>query len=150
MQIMSMRRTGRRVARLAAGVVLTATAWPALALGAPGTQHAALLRHGRYLVRHVAMCADCHTAREPGGRLDMSRWLQGAAIGSRPLHPRPWATRAPDIAGLPAGWTLAQVVHLLRTGETPDGSHPLPPMPPYRMDARDARAVAYYLSTLKH
>lgn len=154
MQIMSMRRTRRGAARLAAGVVLTvtamATAWPAPAPGVPAGQHEALLRHGRYLVRHVAMCADCHTARGPGGRLDMSRWLQGAAIGSRPLHPHPWATRAPDIAGLPAGWTFAQVVHLLRTGERPDGSHPLPPMPPYRMDARDARAVAAYLASLAH
>jgi mono/diheme cytochrome c family protein len=108
------------------------------------------VRLGRYLVTHVAMCADCHTPRGPGGRLDMSHWLQGAPIGSRPLHPRPWAVRAPGIAGLPTGWTTAQVVHLLRTGERPDGSHPLPPMPPYRMDGRDARAVAAYLASLAH
>ena len=141
----------RRAARMGLGLALGL--WLGAGMAAAAQQPAGdspQVRLGRYLVTHVAMCADCHTPRGPGGKLDMSRWLQGAPIGSRPLHPRPWAVRAPGIAGLPAGWTTAQVVHLLRTGERPDGSHPLPPMPPYRMDGRDARAVAAYLASLPH
>lgn len=115
-----------------------------------GAGDSAQLRLGRYLATRVAMCEDCHTPRGPDGRLDDSRWLQGAPIDSRPSHPHPWAARAPGIAGLPAGWSAAQVAQLLRTGQRPDGSHPLPPMPPYRMDARDAEAVAAYLASLGH
>jgi hypothetical protein len=41
-----------------------------------------------------------------------------------------------------------QGVHFLMTGEKPDGSHPRPPMPEYRLDRDDAEAVVTYLKSL--
>lgn len=105
---------------------------------------------GRYIVQHIGMCGDCHTPRNAKGELIPGKALQGAPLGMRPIHPMPFAQRAPDIAGLPAGWTAAQTAHFLETGIRPNGTHPLPPMPPYRMSRRDAWAVTHYLQSLKH
>jgi cytochrome c553 len=60
----------------------------------------------------------------------------------------PWATIVPPIAGIPGHYTEEQFVSFLQTGVRPDGSHPLPPMPPYRLNDEDARAVAAYIATL--
>jgi hypothetical protein len=66
-----------------------------------------------------------------------------------PTVPMPWTTVAPRIAGLPAGFTSEHMVHFLMTGERPNGRPaPLPPMPSYRMDRRDAEAVTAYLSSI--
>ncbi|EQD30287.1 Cytochrome c family protein [mine drainage metagenome] len=109
------------------------------------------LSHGRYLVERVGMCADCHTPVDAHGQPIVSRWLQGAPIGFKPVHPVPaWADRSTDIAGLPAGWTPAQLARFLETGLTLKGTRARPPMPAYRLSRRDAWAVAVYLEMLKH
>lgn len=106
---------------------------------------------GRYLVNHVGMCGDCHTPGPASGRLPASRRLQGALIAFRPIHPMPgWAARAPAIAGLPKGWTPAQMIHFLETGLNPEGRKARPPMPAFRLRPRDARAVTAYLESLPH
>jgi mono/diheme cytochrome c family protein len=61
----------------------------------------------------------------------------------------PWASFAPRLAGLPAGYTQEQIVHFLMTGERPDGRPgPLPPMPAYRFEREDAEAIVAYLKSL--
>ena len=120
----------------------------AFCLALSGAAQAQVAR-GRYIVQHVGMCGDCHTPRNAKGEPIASRELQGAPLGMRPLHPMPFARSAPEIAGLPANWTAAQTAHFLQTGIRPDGTSPLPPMPPYRLSKQDAWAVVDYLKTLK-
>ncbi|MGH8161602.1 MAG: cytochrome C [Gammaproteobacteria bacterium] len=119
--------------------------------GSPGqtSNHSKLWQHGKYLVTQAAPCSDCHTPRNRQGELVASRALQGAPIDLKPMHPVPgWAVAAPGIAGLPAGWSFDQTAHFLETGLTPSGGHAGPPMPAFRFNARDARAVATYLQSL--
>lgn len=113
------------------------------------SSHLKLWQHGKYLVTKAVPCSDCHTPRNRHGQLIASRALQGAPIGVKPIHPVPgWVDAAPDIAGLPAGWTFDQTVHFLQTGVTPGGGHAGPPMPAFRFNARDASAIATYLQSL--
>lgn len=105
---------------------------------------------GRYLVNNVAMCGECHTPKIKNNQPDRDHWLKGALLHFHPGKPMPWfATYAPPIAGLPAGWSQAQVARFLQTGVTPGGIPPRAPMPPYRMDRSDAEAVAAYLHSLQ-
>jgi len=120
-----------------------------LCLAAPVTAGAQTLARGKYLVENTSLSNDCHTPRDDKGQLIMSRALQGAPIGSQPIHPMPWAATAPPIAGLPGNYTPAQMVTFLQTGKRPDGSMPMPPMPPYRFSRADAEAVTAYLRALK-
>src|SRR5579875_1762644 len=109
---------------------------PGWALAAP--KQSELVARGRYIA-DIAACSDCHGRTLKGGPLDFVL-----------IHPIPnWADRAPAIAGIPAGYTEAQVAHLLETGLRPNGSSPRPPMPPFRLTHADAMAVAAYLKSLK-
>ena len=105
-----------------------------------------LVARGEYLVNNVVLCGDCHTPMTPQGP-DMTRRLQGGPNLTTPTIEIPWATEVPAIAGIPAHYTEEQFVAFLQTGVRPDGSSPLPPMPPYRLNEADARAVAAYIST---
>jgi mono/diheme cytochrome c family protein len=122
----------------------------ALMLGACAQQEEAqltgqaLVDRGEYLVNGVVLCGDCHTPRLENMALDETRELQGADIGGPPTM----ATYAPPLAGGPANFTAEQFVSFLQTGVRPDGSHPRPPMPPYRLNEADARAVAAYITSL--
>ena len=108
---------------------------------------AALVERGDYLVNGVVLCGDCHTPRLEDMALDESRSLQGADIGeSGP--PDIFASYAPALAGGPANYTEEQFISFLQTGVRPDGSHPRPPMPPYRLNEADARAVSAYIASL--
>lgn len=92
------------------------------------------------------MCGDCHTPRDEKGVPIPGKELAGAPIGFKPAHPMPWATTAPEIAGLP-GWKDEEVVTFLMTGKL-NGKEPNPPMPGYRFTAVDARSVVTYLRSL--
>jgi cytochrome c553 len=107
----------------------------------------ALVQRGDYLVNSVVLCGDCHTPMTPQGP-DITRRLQGAPNITTPTIPIPWATQVPAIAGIPEHYTEEQFIAFLQTGVRPDGSHPRPPMPPYRLNEEDARAVAAYIATL--
>jgi mono/diheme cytochrome c family protein len=114
------------------------------------TNDEALARQGEYLVHHVAMCVYCHSPRTAEGQPDPLRLLQGAPIPVKSPSPnQEWAVRAPPIAGLPAGWSEEQAAHFLRTGETPTRNRPRLPMPPFRLNEQDARAVARYLRSVR-
>ena len=107
----------------------------------------ALLARGDYLVNSVVLCGDCHTPHLETMAPDETRRLHGADIGeSGP--PEIFATYAPALAGGPANYTEEQFIAFLQTGVRPDGSHPRPPMPPYRLNEEDARAVSAYIRSL--
>jgi mono/diheme cytochrome c family protein len=122
----------------------------ALMLGACAQQEEAqltgqaLIDRGDYLVNGVVLCGDCHTPRLETMALDETRKLQGADIGGPPTM----ATYAPALAGGPANYSEEQFISFLQTGVRPDGSHPRPPMPPYRLNEEDARAVSAYIRSL--
>lgn len=105
------------------------------------------LARGKYLVEHVGLCTDCHNPRDEQGEFVRERWLMGAMIPMTPTVPMPWAPVSPQIAGLPT-LTEEQAVHFLQTGELPNGRRPRAPMPPYRMDEGDAKAVVAYLKSM--
>ena len=110
----------------------------------------ALVRQGEYVVHHVAMCVECHTPRGDDGELDRHQLLTGAPIPLQSPYPKkPWAFRAPSLVGLPGGWTEPQLVRFLQTGETPNGHAVQSPMPPFRLNQEDARAVAADLRSLR-
>jgi mono/diheme cytochrome c family protein len=110
----------------------------------------ALVRHGEYLVVHVAMCIQCHSPHNDDGSPNRERLLEGAPIPLQSPFPRQvWAFQAPALAGLPGGWSEEQLVRFLQTGETPNGHPAQPPMPPFRLTEQDARAVAAYLHSLR-
>lgn len=118
------------------------------------SSQAALITHGKYLVDRVAMCGDCHTPRLSSGAPDASKYLQGADLDFKPVHPVPnWAERAPDITaeGMKE-YTVEQLATVLK-GEMDEKGQPIPmfkpPMPAYRLNDYDAKAVATYLKSLK-
>jgi mono/diheme cytochrome c family protein len=106
-----------------------------------------LVARGEYLVNNIGGCNDCHTPMTPQGP-DMAKALQGSTLIFAPLVDMPWAPTAPSIAGLPANYTEEQFVAFMQTGVRPDGSRPLPPMPPFRLNEEDARAMAAYIATV--
>ena len=108
----------------------------------------ALIARGYYLATGVGLCIDCHSPRNEKGDYVAGMHLKGAAVPFAPAVPMPaWAPVAPAIAGLPQ-MTEEQAIKFLRTGLRPDGSRPRPPMPEYRLDEADARALAAYLKSL--
>ncbi|MFT3829999.1 MAG: cytochrome c [Opitutaceae bacterium] len=105
-----------------------------------------LLAEGRRLVENVGLCSDCHTARLPTGEFDRSRWLQGSPLPFEPTIEMPWSSVAPGIAGL-RNYTDAEAVAFLTTGVRAAG--PLrPPMPQFRFNEAEARAIVAYLRSL--
>lgn len=107
------------------------------------------VERGRYLVHDVAQCVQCHSPRDEAGNIVERRALRGAPIPVRSPYPQvDWAFQAPQIAGLP-GWEPEDVVFLLQNGHRPDSRVPLPPMPKFRMNEADARAVVAYLTSLQ-
>ncbi|MEM1177066.1 MAG: cytochrome c [Acidobacteriota bacterium] len=108
------------------------------------------IERGRYLVENVAMCGQCHSGRTVKGKLLKSDWLGGAPVPvpMPPTWAKPWAYRAPRIAGLPQH-TDEEFVTLMTTGVNRDGRILMLPMPPFRMTEEDATAIAAYLRTLR-
>lgn len=128
-------------------VLLSLAGSTARAATASEAQLDALLARGRYLVNHVAGCGDCHTPRNERGEVAPGSEFAGAVLPFAPTVPMPWAPAAPKIAGL-EGYTSEQAVKFLMTGERPSGVPPRQPMPPYRLNEEDARAVVAYLKSL--
>lgn len=108
----------------------------------------AQIEHGRYLVEDVAMCGECHTPRNDRGELEMNRWLQGASVWIRPVHPdQDWAERVPPLAGLPS-LNDEEAERVLENGTGPEGEALRPPMHIYHMAPDDAKAIIAYLRSL--
>ncbi len=115
---------------------------------APPDQQTSAVARGKYLAINIGGCHDCHTPRDEKGQFIEARWLQGADLFIKPAFPIPgWTSKSPGIAGLP-NWTDEQAITFLTTGVAPDGSPANPPMPTYRFNQADARAVVAYLRSL--
>lgn len=129
---------------LAPAVLLTT-----VALSAQPDEQSGLIARGEYLVKGIGLCSDCHAPRNERGEFIKAQWLMGSPLPFAPTVPMPaWAPVAPPIAGLPT-MTEVQAIRFLQTGERPDGSRPRPPMPEFRLNEEDARAVVAYLKSLR-
>ena len=125
---------------------------PASAQQVTPTRPAATLagsgERGQYIVEHVAMCAECHSTRDPQGNI-----LPGTRFKGGPMPPAPswatnWAARAPRNAGLP-GYSDEAARRLLMEGAIGRKSEQLrPPMPRFRMNAQDAADVIAYMRSV--
>ena len=139
-----MKKSHRSLCGIALGALI------ASAVSLPAQTNAAQVARGKYVVESVGLCGDCHTAHNERGEPDRARWLQGAPLDFQPIHPIPmWTSVALPIAGLPAGWTDADMIKFLQTGIRRDGTPPRPPMPAYRLNQADAGAVTAYLKSLR-
>jgi len=108
-----------------------------------------MIARGKYLAIDIGGCQDCHTPRNPQGQFIKEKWLHGSELFMKPAIPIPnWTAQSPGIAGLP-NWTDEQAITFLTSGVAPDGSQANPPMPQYRFNRADAKAVVAYLRSLK-
>ena len=111
------------------------------------------IAYGKYLVEEVAKCQDCHTPQFENGQPDKDKWLKGAVLDFAPLHPvKDWHKTSPDITGssrLWSKWGEATFLKFMQTGLTPKGTPAAPPMPAYKLNAKDAEAMLEYLKSLK-
>jgi len=117
----------------------------------PSPAPADLIKHGDYLVNKVAHCSHCHTALDSKGQPTPSRLLQGAMLGFAPKKKTEnWAAKSPDItsSGLAGKWSEEEMIKFLTTGVNPEGAKPIPPMPVFHLNTKDARAVFLYLKSL--
>ncbi len=119
-----------------------------LSVRSAAAEDSAPLERGRYLVERVGLCADCHSPRNEKGQFIMEHWLKGAALPFQPTVEMPWSPVAPPLAGLPS-MTNEEGVRFMQEGTRPDGSRPRPPMPEFRFNEEDARAVVAYLKSLQ-
>jgi cytochrome c553 len=143
-------RLVRRAANALYMLVLPLALAPAAGFAKPPVDsQAALIAHGNYIVHRVGMCVDCHTPKDDHGMPIAAQDLQGAELHFTPDAPVPgFVNRSVRLAGLPDGYTEAQLTTFLETGHTPSGGRAHPPMPDYRLNEHDARAVAAYLHSL--
>jgi len=131
------------------GLLLGSGAWAADKTVSVSKSNA---ERGRYLV-DFGGCADCHTPTLQTGEPDKTHWLKGAMLMFQPIHPIPnWKAASPDIT--PGGqiwtkWGEAGLMKFLETGVGPAGEKAGPPMPLYKLNSSDAKAIVAYLKTLK-
>jgi mono/diheme cytochrome c family protein len=100
----------------------------------------------------ISGCNDCHTPGGIYGAPDMTRTLAGSELG----WSGPWGTSyatnlTPDVETGLGSWNEEQIVAALRTGQRPDGTPLLPPMPwPNfaQFTDEEAYALAAYLKSL--
>lgn len=119
---------------------------------------AKLVGLGSYLVNAVGGCNDCHTAppytQDPYAMLGAPKQVNVPCYlaGGVPFGPFVSRDITPWENGMPAGLTLSEFVHVMRTGEDPDNpGHLLQvmPWPVYQaMTTSDLRAIYAYLDAI--
>jgi mxaL protein len=112
-----------------------------------------LLARGAYLVK-ITGCAGCHSPRTETGGLNTERLLSGgdhpiAAGGGVRIYP---PNLTPDAETGIKGWSVEDIVKVLKTGTTPDGRVLSTAMPwrtqSNQLEEADAQAIALYLKSL--
>lgn len=118
---------------------------------APVMTQAQKLERGLYLTT-IEGCNDCHTPGTLYGAPDFGRKLSGSELG----WVGPWGTSfarnlTPDMETGLGKWSDDDIVKAVRTGQRPDGTVLVPPMP-WQMFSNltdeDAYAIAAYLKSL--
>jgi hypothetical protein len=130
---------------------VTVSCSPPAQQASAGPSAADTLARGKYLVTLMG-CQDCHTPGTFYGAPDASRQLSGSEVG---WH-GPWGVSyarnlTPDRETGLGTWSREQIVTALRTGQRPDGTPLMPPMPWPNYSAltdADAVAVAAYLQSI--
>jgi len=110
-----------------------------------------LLARGAELVRHVAVCGQCHTSLTPEGTPIAGLELAGAAPKTVAVGTIAAPNLTPDLETGIGSWSEQDIVKALRTGLRPDGTIIGPPMPIayYRkLSDTDALAIAKYLKSI--
>jgi mono/diheme cytochrome c family protein len=134
-----------------AAILTLVSATPARRRHVAATSTATKVKRGEYLAT-VMGCNDCHTPGVLFGAPDFSRRLSGSELGWK----GPWGVTfarniTPDLETGIGKWSEAEIVKTLRTGQRPDGSVLLPPMP-YQdfaiLTDQDAFAIAAYLKSI--
>ena len=117
---------------------------------------ALLIERGRYLVAHVAACADCHSPRRPDGSLDGTAWLSGVDcfVDAAPDDPERGCLSTRNLTNHETGLknrTDREIQDMFLRGVRPDGKS-LHPFMPYAFFANmrqgDADAIVAYLRTV--
>ena len=101
---------------------------------------------------HVAACEDCHTPGTFYGAPDTTRRFSGSELGWQ----GPWGVSfprnlTPDMETGIGSWSEDDIVTAIRTGQRPEKSLLLPPMPwpQYaHMTDEEAHAIAAYLKSI--
>jgi mono/diheme cytochrome c family protein len=106
---------------------------------------------GRYLVKALGHCGECHTPRNLLGAQVEAEFLQG-----NPSGPEGW--KVPALMGAKASkfdqWSVEEIEEYLKSGVKPDFDSAQGPMADVieestkHLDERDRRAIALYLKSL--
>ncbi|KRE85816.1 alcohol dehydrogenase [Rhodanobacter sp. Soil772] len=105
---------------------------------------------GAYLVQGLGHCNECHTTRDSLGGIEQDRHLTGGQIPQLDWY-------APDLSTQPGGgldgWSVQDIVDLLKTGQSGKGSAFGPMADVVRLSTQhmtepDLQAVAVYLQSL--
>jgi hypothetical protein len=121
-------------------------------------RNAALVGLGSYIVNAQGACNDCHTcppylpSHDPfkgeEGAVNATNYLAGGRDFGTVIVP----SITPGAEGLPAGLTLEEFLHAMRTGRDPDDPEEIlqiMPWPVYsQMTDTDLRAIYAYLSAI--
>jgi len=113
---------------------------------------------GSYIVNAQSACADCHSCPTyaVGHNPYLGQSKQFNAVnylaGGVSFGPFTSANITPDANGKPAGLTVSQFQHVIRTGQDPDGSGRLLQVMPWpmfqSMSDHDIRAIYEYLRSI--
>jgi mono/diheme cytochrome c family protein len=109
------------------------------------------LERGRYLMRSIVACGNCHTPQGPKGPLPGME-LAGGLPFDEPGMMAFSANITPDKATGIGNWTDAQIITAIREGRRPDGPiiGPIMPVGLYReLSDTDVKAIVAYLGSVK-
>jgi mono/diheme cytochrome c family protein len=144
----------RAKATTASGRLIIIAAFALLRVSAAvHSEPADLLVRGAYLSR-ITGCAGCHSPRTATGELNNELLLSGgdhpiAAGGSVRIYP---PNLTPDAQTGIGGWSIEDIVKVLKNGVTPDGRVLSTAMPwktqSNQLKDADAQAIALYLKSL--
>lgn len=130
-------------------IKLTLSAVLVAGIGAAWAQKpAALMERGKYLMKSVVACGNCHYARGDKGQPLLDQGLSGGMLFDGPAFKAYASNITPDPDTGIGKWSDAQLAKAIREGVRPDKSIIGPPMPVgfyRRLSDADLAAIIAYL-----